>query len=365
MAKQTRQAIAEADVVVFLVDARQGLTDAGQEHRRSAAPLGPARRARRQQGGGARCPSAPPASSTSSAWASRTRSRPRTATTWPTLAELRAVARARRGIGRVARHACRGRRRRRQGRDRRAPERRQVDARQHAARRGARDRVRPAGHDARLDLSRLRAQRPPVHADRHRGRAPPRQGAGGDREVLGDQDAAGDRGRQRRRAAVRRASRASPSRTRTSPATSSRPAARSSSPSTSGTPCRADRRDDVKRDLDRKAAFLAFARHHYISAREGRGRAEPAALGRRRLRRGDGQAARRRSSRGRSRRPSCASSRRAPGMGRPKLRYAHQGGQNPPLIVIHGSALEPHPGDLPPLPGTFLQRGVPTARDPP
>ncbi len=27
------------------------------------------------------------------------------------------------------------------------------------------------------------------------------------------------------------------------------------------------------------------------------------------------------------------------GMGRPKLRYAHQGGQNPPLIVIHGSAL--------------------------
>ena len=33
----------------------------------------------------------------------------------------------------------------------------------------------------------------------------------------------------------------------------------------------ATRRDDVKADLDRKAAFLAFARHHYISAREGRG----------------------------------------------------------------------------------------------
>ena len=27
------------------------------------------------------------------------------------------------------------------------------------------------------------------------------------------------------------------------------------------------------------------------------------------------------------------------GMGRPKLRYAHQGGQNPPLIIIHGTAL--------------------------
>ena len=25
---------------------------------------------------------------------------------------------------------------------------------------------------------------------------------------------------------------------------------------------------------------------------------------------------------------------------RPKMRYAHQGGQNPPIIVIHGSALQ-------------------------
>jgi GTP-binding protein len=28
------------------------------------------------------------------------------------------------------------------------------------------------------------------------------------------------------------------------------------------------------------------------------------------------------------------------GYSRPKLRYAHQGGSNPPLIVIHGTALE-------------------------
>ena len=27
-------------------------------------------------------------------------------------------------------------------------------------------------------------------------------------------------------------------------------------------------------------------------------------------------------------------------MFRPKLRYAHQGGMNPPLIVIHGNSLE-------------------------
>ncbi len=51
-----------------------------------------------------------------------------------------------------------------------------------------------------------------------------------------------------------------------------------------------ERRDDVKRELDRKAAFLAFARHHYISAREGKRRAAPPALGRRRLRGRDGQA---------------------------------------------------------------------------
>jgi len=28
------------------------------------------------------------------------------------------------------------------------------------------------------------------------------------------------------------------------------------------------------------------------------------------------------------------------GMFRPKLRYAHQGGSNPPIIIIHGNALE-------------------------
>jgi GTP-binding protein len=31
------------------------------------------------------------------------------------------------------------------------------------------------------------------------------------------------------------------------------------------------------------------------------------------------------------------------GLHRPKLRYAHQGGSNPPLIVIHGSALDKIP----------------------
>jgi len=31
------------------------------------------------------------------------------------------------------------------------------------------------------------------------------------------------------------------------------------------------------------------------------------------------------------------------GGGRPKLRYAHQGGHNPPLIVVHGTALSQVP----------------------
>ncbi len=100
----------------------------------------------------------------------------------------------------------------------------------------------------------------------------------------------------------------------------------------------AARRDDVKRDLERKLAFLSFAQHHFISARDGRGMGDllksvdaafAAAFVRLptpKLTRALIQAVERQP-------PPRA------GMGRPKLRYAHQGGHNPPLIVIHGSAL--------------------------
>ena len=100
----------------------------------------------------------------------------------------------------------------------------------------------------------------------------------------------------------------------------------------------ADRRDEVKREFSRKLAFLSFAHHHYMSAKEGRGVGElmrsvdaayAAAMARLptpRLTRMLQQAVERQQ-------PPRA------GMGRPKLRYAHQGGQNPPLIIIHGSAL--------------------------
>jgi GTP-binding protein len=104
----------------------------------------------------------------------------------------------------------------------------------------------------------------------------------------------------------------------------------------------AGQRDEVKREFSRKLAFLAFAQHHYIAAKEGRGVGElmrsvdaayAAAMARLptpKLTRMLQQAVERQQ-------PPRA------GMGRPKLRYAHQGGQNPPLIVIHGSALDSIP----------------------
>ncbi len=97
-------------------------------------------------------------------------------------------------------------------------------------------------------------------------------------------------------------------------------------------------RDDVKREFARKLAFLDFAEHLAFSARDGRGtqalfaavdRAYAAAMAKLptpRLTRALQQAVERQQ-------PPRA------GMVRPKLRYAHQGGVNPPLVVIHGSAL--------------------------
>lgn len=99
------------------------------------------------------------------------------------------------------------------------------------------------------------------------------------------------------------------------------------------------RRDRLKADLARKLNFLGFAKVHYISALKGDGlngltasvdAAYAAAM---------------------TRLPTpkltrvlqAAVARQAPprhGIFRPKLRYAHQGGTNPPVIVIHGNALE-------------------------
>ena len=97
-------------------------------------------------------------------------------------------------------------------------------------------------------------------------------------------------------------------------------------------------RDMTKRAIARKLKFLSFAQLHYVSAREGRGvakllasvdtayRAAMAKLPTPKL----------------TRALIAAIERQAPprsGLSRPKLRYAHQGGSNPPIVVVHGSGL--------------------------
>ena len=100
-----------------------------------------------------------------------------------------------------------------------------------------------------------------------------------------------------------------------------------------------DQREDVKREIGRKLGFLAFAQQHFISARDGRGvgavmksvgeafAAAMVKLPTPRL----------------TRTLQLAVARQQPpraGLVRPKLRYAHQGGVNPPLVIVHGTALQ-------------------------
>ncbi len=101
----------------------------------------------------------------------------------------------------------------------------------------------------------------------------------------------------------------------------------------------ADKRKDVKSDLERKLQFLEFAEFHPISARHGAGiagllksvdtafAAAMAKLSTPRLTRAVQAAVE-------QQQPPLA------GRFRPKMRYAHQGGMNPPIIVIHGSGLD-------------------------
>ncbi len=101
----------------------------------------------------------------------------------------------------------------------------------------------------------------------------------------------------------------------------------------------AEARERIKAELERKLYFLRFAKLHFISAREGAGLAA--------LMRSVDEAcaaAMSKLSTPRLTRALRAAVERQPpprrGPVRPKLRYAHQGGQNPPIVVIHGSSLE-------------------------
>ena len=98
-------------------------------------------------------------------------------------------------------------------------------------------------------------------------------------------------------------------------------------------------RDQIKGDLEAKLKFLDFANFHYVSALKGQGlaqvfksvdaayKAATANLSTPQLTRALIDAVAKQS-------PARS------GIFRPKLRYAHQGGRNPPVIVIHGNALD-------------------------
>jgi GTP-binding protein len=98
-------------------------------------------------------------------------------------------------------------------------------------------------------------------------------------------------------------------------------------------------RELVKRSIEARLGFLKFARMHFISAKKRQGiQALWGAI-----------AHAHRSANTKMPTPKLTRSLleavqfQAPkrsGMYRPKLRYAHQGGMNPPVIVIHGNSLE-------------------------
>ncbi len=101
-----------------------------------------------------------------------------------------------------------------------------------------------------------------------------------------------------------------------------------------------DKRKEIRSEVERKLHFLSFARFHYVSALKATGiaslmrsvdaayAAAMAKLPTPRLTRVLEEAV------------AHQQPPRRQGSIRPKLRYAHQGGQNPPVIVIHGNSLE-------------------------
>ncbi|MCX7209271.1 MAG: ribosome biogenesis GTPase Der [Burkholderiales bacterium] len=100
-----------------------------------------------------------------------------------------------------------------------------------------------------------------------------------------------------------------------------------------------DRRDEIKMDIDRKLSFLSFAKFHYISALKSTGvtllmKSVDAAYAAAMAKLPTPQLTRALQEAVDHQQP------RRKGSIRPKLRYAHQGGQNPPIIVIHGNALD-------------------------
>lgn len=100
-----------------------------------------------------------------------------------------------------------------------------------------------------------------------------------------------------------------------------------------------DRRDEIKIDLERKLNFLSFAKTHFISALKSTGvgplmKSVDAAYAAAMTNLSTPKLTRALIEAVEHQQP------RRKGSIRPKLRYAHQGGMNPPIVVIHGNALE-------------------------
>ena len=100
-----------------------------------------------------------------------------------------------------------------------------------------------------------------------------------------------------------------------------------------------DTRAEVKREIDRRLGFVDFAKSHFISALHGTGVGELLAS----VRQAYAAATRKLSTPELTRILEEALAAHQPPLVHGhsiKLRYAHQGGQNPPLIIIHGNRIE-------------------------
>ena len=99
-----------------------------------------------------------------------------------------------------------------------------------------------------------------------------------------------------------------------------------------------ERREQIKRDISRKLYFLDFAKFHFISALKERGidglfDSIQAAYNAAMIKMPTPKITRVLQSAIERQQPPRA------GLVRPKMRYAHQGGMNPPVIVVHGNSL--------------------------
>jgi GTP-binding protein len=103
-----------------------------------------------------------------------------------------------------------------------------------------------------------------------------------------------------------------------------------------------EQKERIKRDISRKLNFLDFAKFHYISALQGKGvtdllKSVQTAYAAAMIKLPTPKL---------MRALELATERQQPprsGLIRPKLKYVHQGGTNPPVVVVHGNALEKVP----------------------